>query len=216
MDRNRKPPEYIARSLRRFGLNPWGEPIYRIVWSESRWKTVGGLFHDGFRQVAEYRQVPMYRSIARWILEVWKETPCSPALWYIDELDSISGLLRSGPYPYRGEYWGNIVIQKPNGDYLELSPGLAQYFAMLIDKSRNATPWESYLANRDAMEAKKKATSKLIRAMVGDCISAFGPASHAGRYGKSKEKTRNYLGPEMRMPKFGQFHPHLIDPKKIH
>src|SRR6185312_9009970 len=135
MDRNRKAPEYVNQALRRFGLNPWGEPIYRVVWSEARHKTVGGEFHDGFRVVREYRYVPMYRNLARWVLEVWKDTPISPAQWEAAEHDPISGLLRSGPYPYRGEYWGNIVIQRANGDFLELSPGLVNYFATLIDKS---------------------------------------------------------------------------------
>lgn len=216
MDRNRKAPEYVNQALRRFGLNPWGEPIYRVVWSESRSKIVGGLFHDGFRQITEYRHVPMYRSLARWVLEVWKETPVSPEQWQRDELCPFSGLLRSGPYPYKGEYWGNVVIQKPNGDYLELSPGLVNYFATLIDKSRSVTPWESYIANREALEQKKKAASKLVRAMISDAMSAFGNAAYASAHGKSKEKTKNYLGPALRMPNFGQIQPHLIDPKKIH
>lgn len=215
MDRNRKAPEYVNQALRRFGLNPWNEPIYRVVWAEARSKIVGGLFHDGFRQIAEYRHVPMYRSVARWVLEAWKETPCSPAQWERSERDHVSGLLRSGPYPYRGEYWGNIVIQKPNGDYLELSPGLVNYFATLIQKSRDVTPWESYLANREHAEAEKREASKRVRQIVSDAISAFGNAAYSSALIKSKEKTKSYLGPAMRMPNFGQMQPHLIDPKKL-
>jgi len=216
MDRNRKAPDYVNAALRRFGLNPWGEPLYRVAWSESRYKIVGGEFHDGFRVVREYRQVPMYRAVARWVLESWKPTPVSPSQWERDELDPISGLLKSGPYPYRGEYWGNIVIQQPNGDYLELSPGLVRYFATLIDRSREITPWESFLANRDAVEEREKALSKLRRDIISDAISAFGASSYSGALGKSKEKTKNYLGAPMRMPRFGQVAPHLIDPTKLH
>jgi len=216
VDRNRKAPDYVNRTLRRFGLNPWGEPLYRVVWSESRWKWVGGEFHDGFRVVREYRQVPMYRSTARWILEVWKPTPVSPEQWARDEYCPISGLMKSGPYPYKGEYWGSITVEGLKKEYLEISPGIVKFFADLISKSTGVTPWEAFVAKRDAVEAEQKALSKLRRAIISDAISAFGNSSYSGAHGKSKEKTKNYLGKAMQMPGFGQMQPHLIDPTKPH
>lgn len=214
MDRNRKAPEYVARALARFGRNPWGAPIFRVVWSEAEHKTVGGEFHDGFRVVREYRYVPKYRATARWVLEMWKPTPVSPKRWECDEYDHLSGLMKSGPYPYRGEYWAVMVLQGPKGEYVPLSPGLVQFVAGLISRSQSVTAWESFVAMRAEEERKQRETSARNRAIISDAISAFGNAAHSSHYGKSKEKTRRFLGEPTRMAPFGQLQPHLIDPRK--
>jgi hypothetical protein len=89
--------------LGHFGLNPFGEPIFRVVWSDSRKYMIGGLW-DGVR--AEYRWIPKYEYSA-WVLERWLsalEYGGTPQQYELQQRDEESGLLVCGPYPERGEY----------------------------------------------------------------------------------------------------------------
>ena len=114
-------------SLKGFGENPYAEPLFRVVWSESRYYLVGAshVEYDGdpssdravearhkdpnvSRRTVGYKWLPLYPGRGRWILEMWKSplafTGCSPEDWEIKYRDSTTLLLTLGPYPSRGEY----------------------------------------------------------------------------------------------------------------
>lgn len=89
-------------NLRRFGVNPFGEPLYRIVFAESRRHLIGGCWADG---EWGYHWVPKYKNIsAKWILERWDSEKLSKAEWDRTMVDPVSGWLLFGPYPARGDY----------------------------------------------------------------------------------------------------------------
>lgn len=90
--------------LSHFGKNPYGEPIFRVVWSDSRKYMLGGLW-DGV--TSEYRWVPKYPDFHGWVLERWLspgEYAGSRQQYDLQQRDDESGLLTCGPYPDRGEY----------------------------------------------------------------------------------------------------------------
>ena len=88
-----------------YGENLFGQPIYRLVYSDSRTDLVGGKWPDGN---CEYREVPRYPAIkGQWIMEKWvsAEDYAGPREAYeMQQLDIESGLYTCGPYPHRGEY----------------------------------------------------------------------------------------------------------------
>lgn len=61
------------------GLNPFGQPLYKVVWSSSLTERRFGKFTDYsnglfLRQVEEVRDVPKYKwKPDRWVLERWCE-----------------------------------------------------------------------------------------------------------------------------------------------
>ena len=90
--------------MTRFGTNLFEQPIFRVVFSDSRTDLIGGRWPDGN---CDYREVPRYPDIHAWILERWL-TPEAYAGKREDyehqQLDIDSGLYTCGPYPHRGEY----------------------------------------------------------------------------------------------------------------
>lgn len=89
-------------NLKRFGVNPYGEPLYRIVFAASRRHLVGGCWADG---EWAYHWVPKYKHAkSAWILERWDVERLSKAEWDRTMVDPVSGWLLFGPYPSRGDY----------------------------------------------------------------------------------------------------------------
>ena len=87
--------------MQRFGLNAFGKPLYRVVWSESRTYLLGGNWEGGSFEV---RETPLYEDAA-WILEKWQSAEQfagSREEWDRKEADSNTPSL--GPYPNEGEY----------------------------------------------------------------------------------------------------------------
>lgn len=114
-------------SLKLFGENPYSEPLFRVIWSESRYYLVGAshVEYDGdpspdrvvkarekdpnvVRRVNGYKWLPLYPGRGRWVLEMWKSafgfTGCTPEDWNLQYRDPVTLLCTLGPYPSRGEY----------------------------------------------------------------------------------------------------------------
>lgn len=91
--------------MARFGENLYAEPLYRLVFSDSRTDLLGGKWPDG---ACEYREVPRYPAIrGQWIMEKWvsPESYAGTRQEYeMAQWDAESGLMTCGPYPHRGEY----------------------------------------------------------------------------------------------------------------
>ena len=91
--------------MKRYGENPYGDPLYRVVFSDSRTDLLGGKWPDG---ECAYRETPRYPGIhGQWILEKWcspVEYAGTPNQYNREQWDMESGLLTCGPYPNRGEY----------------------------------------------------------------------------------------------------------------
>lgn len=86
------------------GSNPYGEPKFRLVWSQTRTEITGGIWEkpDGTKQ-AEMRTVLKYGLDPCWVLEKWIAPDCGPEQWRrTNEIAPDVSLL--GPYPSRGTY----------------------------------------------------------------------------------------------------------------
>ncbi len=99
-------PQHFPRDMARFGLNPYGKPIFRIVFAPSVRKLVGGAFADGF---VGYKSRPMYRGLGnKWVVEKWisayAHTKMTPEQYEQTYRDPYTGLVLTGPYPDQGAY----------------------------------------------------------------------------------------------------------------
>lgn len=154
---DRQPPSFCTDILSKFGQNPYGENIYRVVWSESVWETIGGLWEEranpnlGTAIVRRGNMLldsnpvickrPAYKTVSkypdfkgkqgRWILEKWLPCSFSRAMWDWKFFDPPSGLHLSGPYPEHGEFWCSKVITD-RGAYVEPTADLIEYYARLV------------------------------------------------------------------------------------
>jgi len=110
------------------GLNPYGEPLYRLVWSDSQIERRWGTFNDftpsgifvrtftGFRDVKKYPWIH-----ERWLVERW----CEPDLMIANEID-IS----------RGTYEPVFVYEDKNGNPLPLALFTVQFIIAAANADR--------------------------------------------------------------------------------
>ena len=122
-----RPTLWVGSSLRQFGINPYGDPLFRVVWAPSRTMLVGGkhTVRDGAvandAQLAAnngrdnsvrhewvgYKHYPRYPGVNEYVLEAWLspvQYGGTPRQWELQQTDEETGLLVLGPYPQRGEY----------------------------------------------------------------------------------------------------------------
>lgn len=142
-------PEAIAQLLRRAGgINRFGEPNYRAIWGWNRLAWIGGKFEDRnasgelLREVVELRVEPKYPAVNRWHIERWvpPEAYGSPRLWHAQTLERENGasIPALGPYPSRGDYEHCFTLEGPRGEFIQLTPTVAEYIARAIEFSRRA------------------------------------------------------------------------------
>lgn len=172
--------QHYPMPVRRFGLNPFGEPLYRIVLTQSVFHLVGGEWPDGTRA---YRWVPRYRQVrAGFILEAWDMPKISRAEWE-GLRDPISGWPVLGPYPSRGEYQLAWEFDKGvDQDSIEKIIG-----AIERGKQRSFQDVRDY-AMREYQQEEKDWKSAAA-AEVRDAVTAFGVAPFVGYGGHRGTKT---------------------------
>lgn len=196
-------------SLKASGTNPYGEAIFRVVWSESRYYLVGANHreYDGdpvndrtlkargkdpnlTRETTGYKWLPLYPGRPRWILEMWKSpfgfTGCSKEQWELLYRDPVTNLIVLGPYPERGEYCQCSVTlsREPSRDEILRSIGL-------IRAGWNYSFDEKKAANREALDKNEKAKFNSFQDMFKDSQQAFNNNPTSVRPGKkTKERVR--------------------------
>jgi hypothetical protein len=98
--------QHFPLPMRKYGLNPYGENLYRIVLASSRRKLVGGTWPDG--TTAYHWTVRYPKEVQGWIPERWRSafdyTGMTQMQYDQTHVDPVSGWLINGPYPSRGEY----------------------------------------------------------------------------------------------------------------
>jgi hypothetical protein len=96
-------------NMRRFGVNQFNEPLFRIVWSESVRHLIGGTWPNGeigYHWSRTYKFQP-----GAWVLEQWTMPSDTLAQWN-SRRDPISGFPLLGPYPNRGYYEQAFVFDQ--------------------------------------------------------------------------------------------------------
>jgi hypothetical protein len=197
---NKEVPDWVDSELRKFGTNIYGEPIYRIVWGESRLELIGGLWEDRngeqearliindrgesrdinlVREVAEYRRIPKY-GIPRWILEKWlpPEHYGDPLVWEMTR-DEKTGLLPLGPFPQRGEYEHSFTFEAL-GEYIPITPETVSGIARLIEAGRTYTRSQRKEAIEQAKQKSRKAWENRVDEIMQDSQDAFGGNARSG------------------------------------
>jgi hypothetical protein len=141
-------PEAVAQKLRSAGgINRFGEANYRAIWGWNRLAWIGGKFEERdpstgslLREVVELRQEPKYPAVNRWHIERWvpPEVYGSPRAWYAQTIERENGVSMPalGPYPSRGEYEHCFTLEGPRGEFLQLTPTIAEHVARAIEWSR--------------------------------------------------------------------------------
>jgi hypothetical protein len=142
------PTNVQERLTRAGGLNRFGEPNYRAVWGWNRLTPIGGKWEDNGN--VEIRMEPKYPQVNRWHIEKWvpAETYGPPELWELTTKEE--GIPALGPYPSRGEYEHCFTLEGPRGEFIQLTPTVAEYIARAIERSRGTKPKKSTLYNREA------------------------------------------------------------------
>jgi hypothetical protein len=176
---------FVERALRLAGgANPYGEPNFRAVWGGSRLTWIGGRWEDRdaagnlIREVVELRQVPKYLPTDRWHIERWcpPEMYGRPEDWYARtvELEDGRGIPALGPYPQRGEYEHCLTLAGARGEFVQLTPAVAEYLARLIEASRTVTSRE----RRGALDRRASAAADDYDAWAYDVLDDAVPAFH--------------------------------------
>lgn len=97
----RECPKWFQDELTRIGgVNQYGEPIFKLIWSLDNRQVIGGKWADGF---VGYKNVCMNPEPC-WILMVWEPCDVSYETWMREYRDEESGLLECGGYPKYGRY----------------------------------------------------------------------------------------------------------------
>jgi hypothetical protein len=97
-------PVWFQDELTRIGgTNPYGDPIFRMVWSPDELMVIGGRWANGFEG---YKRVPAITGIPCWALMIWepREMQGSYEMWEFDYRDTETTYLTCGGYPKYGRY----------------------------------------------------------------------------------------------------------------
>lgn len=105
----------------RFGLNPQGAPLWRVVFADSVKRLIGGRWADGKE---EYRLARAYNgpgAKGKWVLESWisafEHTGCTAEEYRIKfQAPGCVTTIQNEPYPYDGTYVErHIFAGEPTG-----------------------------------------------------------------------------------------------------
>jgi hypothetical protein len=179
-------PENVARRLAcAGGVNRFGEANYRAVWGWNRLAWIGGKFEDRdpqtgalLREVVELRREPKYPAVNRWHIERWvpPETYGSPYDWYTQTLESANGrsVQALGPYPSRGDYEHCFSLENARGEFVQLTPSVAEHIALAIEWSRG----QRRSSRRQAILERQSREERRLDASGYDLLDDAVPAFH--------------------------------------
>lgn len=104
------PAHFQERVTRAGGLNRYGQPNFRLAWSQDEKFRAGGVWpHDhyaGYRNVYAANCAPVPPKDGYWMLMEWDgpETFGGEAMYFFLHRDETTGLCSLGPYPHKGRY----------------------------------------------------------------------------------------------------------------
>jgi hypothetical protein len=179
-------PESVAHRLERAGgVNRFGEANYRALWGWNRLAWIGGNFEERdpetgslLREVVELRQEPKYPAVNRWHIERWvpPEVYGSPRAWYSQTIEIANGrsVPALGPYPSRGDYEHCFTLAGPRGEFVQLTPTIAEHIARAIEWSR----CQPRVFRRHAIDERARRDDREFDARAYDLLDDQAPAFH--------------------------------------
>ena len=95
-----KIPQLLPLPMARYGLNIYGEPLFRVAWSDSRTYLIGTQKGEEFA----FSEYPLYDGIHAWVLEKFQSSEEYAGPRDVYDRKEMEALTKLGPYPERGEY----------------------------------------------------------------------------------------------------------------
>jgi hypothetical protein len=177
-------PEAVALRLERAGgLNRFDGANYRAVWGWNRLSWIGGRFEDRDEQGAllreriELRKEPKYPAVNRWHIERWlpPEAYGSPRAWYSQTIERENGISvpALGPYPSRGEYEHCFTLEGPHGEFVQLTPTVAEHVARAIEWSRKFPRAKGRSRLYDREQREERRYEQWAFDVMDDAVPAF-------------------------------------------
>jgi hypothetical protein len=177
-------PEAVAHRLARAGgINRFGEANYRAVWGWNRLAWIGGKFEDRdehgalLRERVELRREPKYPAANRWHIERWlpPETYGSPRAWYAQTIERDNGISipALGPYPSRGEYEHCFTLEGPRGEFIQLTPTIAEHITRAIECSRKSPRAKSSSRLYERESREESSYENWAFEVLDDSVPAF-------------------------------------------
>jgi hypothetical protein len=166
---------HYPHPMARYGLNPYGENLYRIVWGPSRQQ----LVCDGYGTA---RYVPTYDESV-WVLEKWisgfQFCGMSPERYNRSDESRVNG-----PFPERGVYF---EVHR----FAACAPADANIDKLVswVNEGNKRTPAEIAAAIRNRYEGEDRDTMRMAKDRLRNCAPAFGTAPMAGFGGTRGTKT---------------------------
>lgn len=220
MPEKRECPAEVARRVTiAGGLNPFGEPMFRVVWGWNRLHPIHGQWSGMHVDVGDGREIdletpiietrmePKYLPADRWHLEMWRppEDYGSPETWGKLGREVIGDMTvdTSGPFPSRGEYELCYVLSTNlmiSGDFLELEGPVVEMLVLLIVKSRKETltQHQRESAIRQRIERERKARIQETCDALIDATPAFFDKPASMSYGPKSQKSDLWIPPNYR------------------
>jgi hypothetical protein len=178
-------PEGVARSLELAGgSNRFREPNCRAIWGWNRVAWIGGKFEERdpatgslLREVVELRQEPKYPAVNRWHIEKWlpPETYGSPRFWWAQTVEVEGGrsIPALGPNPARGEYEHCFTLEGTRGEFVQLTPTVAEHIARAIEWSRRHPRSAGKRALYDREQRQDRSYDAYAYDILDDAVPAF-------------------------------------------
>lgn len=176
--------------LAKFGRTPYGQPLFRVVWSETRMEQV--LLHTG-----EYGWQMRYLGDPCWILEKWLAPSYSREEWYrlfsVQVSDPVSNQLWAkcylGPYLEHGDYHACYRLER-YGKPMPLTLAIIEYYARLIEAGREATEAQRRYAIEQRHARERRDWENRFDAIFDDAQPAFGVQAIMSGYGAKTTRVK--------------------------
>lgn len=160
----------INKALKSYGLNPQGQAIFRVVWSDEQFENRKGIFEEYcsgiyLRTVVGIEKKRKYSYIkSRWIFEKW----LSPERVYTPDL----------PDTVNGSYECIYVFQDKNGNSLPLDLEICQFIAYTLSKNRDRLKEKNLI--EDELQRKEKKLDQLDVDILDDASPLMATQLHIG------------------------------------
>jgi len=167
-------PTHYPAPMAKYGLNPFGQPLWRIVFADSVKRLVGGKWADG---AEEYRLAKVYTGPAakgRWVLESWisaeEHTGCTAQEYPLRfQSPGCSITIQSEPYPHEGTYVERHIftLGEPTGIEQLIAKWQAERGVGFAERRR----LRQELMDYDAKQTKNRNIDMLVDAQPNPCGS---------------------------------------------
>lgn len=176
--------ELGTKALSKFGNNPFGQPMYRVVRADSRRQWL----------VSEYApKYPKYGTC--WVIEKW----CPPEQYGSREEWEEAGTL--GPFPTQGDYEMSYPLLDDGVTY-DPSEDICMTVAALVEKSAGLTRSQRWSQINQAKEDAREQRMKILRDMIADAAplsrgSSVAVQKHADELAKPSLRPAMPVGPSL-------------------